>query len=196
MEGISRFVNCWPGLPQLWLQGSWAGLALAIGFSALANVLLLGSFVWTEWLSQQVLWGGWTALVLIWGASWFFTEKWEQLFAASQITRAELRDRVYREAQVEYLQGNWRDAELKLNRLLSECVKDVDARLMLATLKRRTGRLSEAREHLDLLQRCEASAKWRQEIEVEFAKIQRLVNESKSSEKIKSDELLSNSEAA
>jgi len=40
----------WPGLPRLWVDGSWAGLAEAIAFALLVDGLLLASWVWTEWL--------------------------------------------------------------------------------------------------------------------------------------------------
>jgi hypothetical protein len=45
----------WPGLPQVWLRGSYVGLALAIGFTALANVLLVATLAWDEWLPQRTL---------------------------------------------------------------------------------------------------------------------------------------------
>lgn len=44
----------WPGLAHLWCAGSWAGLALAIGFTALLNVLIVSTAVWPEWLAPRV----------------------------------------------------------------------------------------------------------------------------------------------
>lgn len=44
----------WPGLPHLWNSGSWAGLALAVGFSVLLNVLILSTFAWPEWFAPRV----------------------------------------------------------------------------------------------------------------------------------------------
>ena len=46
----------WPGLPQVWLRGSWVGLTLAVGFTALANVLLAATLVWDEWLPARARW--------------------------------------------------------------------------------------------------------------------------------------------
>ena len=64
-----------------------------------------------------------------------------------------------------------------MNRLVARNVKDVDARLMRATLKRHTGRIDEAREELDSLQRFEASAKWQEEIRLEREALARLQEE-------------------
>ena len=42
----------WPGLPQMWLYGSWSGLAVALGAAAMLDVLLLVSFGWTELIGR------------------------------------------------------------------------------------------------------------------------------------------------
>lgn len=44
----------WPGLPHLWIEGSWAGLLLAVAFTLLLNVLVLSTFVWPGWLSSEI----------------------------------------------------------------------------------------------------------------------------------------------
>ena len=56
----------WPGLPHLWIRGSWAGLAVAVGFMALANTMLLASFVYREWITGDALWIGYWALAATW----------------------------------------------------------------------------------------------------------------------------------
>ena len=179
MDGMPRVMNCWPGLPQLWLRGSWAGLALAVGFAVLANVVILATFVWTDLLGTRMFVGGWAALILIWGASWVITKQWAKIQASAAEGVAQLSDRLYLEAQEEYLQGNWCEAERALNLLLANDVKDTDARMMLATLKRHTNRFVEAREELDVLSRFEAAAKWEHEIRMEYDAIERLVQEQK-----------------
>ena len=63
-----------------------------------------------------------------------------------------------------YLKGNWFEAQQALMQRLGEDPRDADARLMLATLCRHTGRLDEAQQQLDLLARLEESAKWGMEI--------------------------------
>ncbi|OYV92883.1 MAG: hypothetical protein B7Z73_04250, partial [Planctomycetia bacterium 21-64-5] len=65
-----RLILClWPGLPQLWLSGAWSGLALAIGFALLLDLLLLTSLLWTEWVEHAFRFAGWTAVAVLWGIS-------------------------------------------------------------------------------------------------------------------------------
>ena len=68
-------------------------------------------------------------------------------------------------------------AEVTLRRLLRADSQDVDSRLMLATLLRRTGRLDEARRELARLEQLEGSEKWQLEIEQEHKRIERLLAE-------------------
>jgi hypothetical protein len=62
------------------------------------------------------------------------------------------------------LQGNWFQAERVLSARLRKDAGDLDARLLLATLLRRTGPLEEAQREVDLLERCEGAWKWGPEI--------------------------------
>ena len=45
----------WPGLPQLWFEGAWSGLALAVGFGLLVNFLLVASLIWVELIAPTRL---------------------------------------------------------------------------------------------------------------------------------------------
>jgi cytochrome c-type biogenesis protein CcmH/NrfG len=67
----------------------------------------------------------------------------------------------------EYLKGAWFEAESLLGKLVAQDHRDVDARLMLASLLRHTRRPLEARRQLDELQRLEKAEKWQVEIERE-----------------------------
>jgi cytochrome c-type biogenesis protein CcmH/NrfG len=67
-------------------------------------------------------------------------------------------------AQQEYLKRDWFETEVLLQRVLRDDRDDVDARLMLATLYRHTGRLEEADETLSQLERMEGAGKWKLEI--------------------------------
>jgi cytochrome c-type biogenesis protein CcmH/NrfG len=62
------------------------------------------------------------------------------------------------------LRGNWFETECVLAGLLRRDLRDVDARMMLATLYRHTGRIDEAVEELDRLERIDEAAKWALEI--------------------------------
>ncbi|RIK72470.1 MAG: hypothetical protein DCC67_19230 [Planctomycetota bacterium] len=167
----------WPGLVQLWTRGSWAALALAVGFTALVNLLAVATFIWTEWLSPEVRWGSAGVLAAVWILAWAEARAdWRRLLAEratgeSAADPAELADRLFRQAQASYLAGDWVAAEQTLLKLLKHEPRDAEARLMLATLWRHEGRLDAATEELDRLERLEASAGWRDEIAWERERI-------------------------
>lgn len=159
----------WPGLPHLWMRGSWAGLALAVGFTALLNTLLATSLVWNQWLPLRVRWMGGAALAAVWILAWLEARAdWRRLLVEWSAEGAgedpsERSDRLYREAQRDYLAGDWIAAEQTLLKLLKQDARDVEARLALATLWRRQRRFEEATASLEELARLEPADAWRQE---------------------------------
>jgi len=159
MRRMPRLVYLWPGLPQLWLSGLWSGLALAAGFAVLFDLLLVASYVWVELLSPRDLRLGWMAAGTVWGSSALLSAGYRR--TAPTTTSAE---RWYREALQEYLQGSWFEAEAILNRLLRNSPRDVESRLLLATLLHRTRRSDEALDQLDRLERLRDAARWSREI--------------------------------
>ncbi|MCR4413284.1 MAG: tetratricopeptide repeat protein [Thermoguttaceae bacterium] len=70
------------------------------------------------------------------------------------------------------MKGNWFEAECLLSRILKRNPRDLEARLMLATLLRHTGRRDEAARQLDRLERFEGSGKWVLEISRERQQLQ------------------------
>ena len=169
----------WPGLPHLWTRGSWAGLAVAVGFTALGNGLLLATFVFDEWMTGQSLWIGYGTLVAVWLiAGWHGRLVLRRHSAGlvgeprgeqSQDRKQEQRDRLFREAQQSYLRSDWVATEKVLLQLLKQDARDVESRLMLATLWRHQGRTAESLRQLDRLERLEAAEKWSHEIAAERA---------------------------
>lgn len=157
----------WPGLPQIWSDGSWSALALAAAFAVLVNLALLATLVWSElfppglrrlaWLLAAVFWGG--------SAVWSY---WRDGRSRSPDDPGRWED-PFREAIDHYLQGNWLETEQALRGLLDANPRDLDAGLMLATLLRGTGRVDEAARQLDRLWRQEGSEKWELEIRRERA---------------------------
>jgi Flp pilus assembly protein TadD len=86
-------------------------------------------------------------------------------------------NRLLVQAQTEYLKGHLSQAESLLQELLASFPGDCEGRLLLATLCRRNGRLSDARKHLaELLELPQAHA-WRMEIETEHRELTRSVSE-------------------
>jgi hypothetical protein len=153
-----RWLTClWPGLAELWLVGCWSGLLQAVGFALLLNGALATTLVWTELLSAETRLAAWAAVALLWlmGAwsAWRFT-----------LNRREPDGDLFSSALSEYLQGNWFAAEALLERLVKNDPRDIEARLLWATLLRRTGRLQEARTALDRLARSPGTEKWDLEI--------------------------------
>ncbi len=166
MRRMPRLEYLWPGLPQLWHRGLWSGLILAAGFAVLLDLLLLSSFVWVELLSPRDLRLGWMAAGSLWGASAILSLGFHRPAAGTSSA-----DLVYREALKHYLQGSWFEAESSLGRLLRLTPRDVEGRLLLATVLRRTRRYDEALVQLDRLDRLRDATRWAREIADERQKI-------------------------
>ncbi len=148
-----RMAQLWPGLPHLWNQGSWVGLALAVGFTVLLNTLL-ATLVFHEWMASQVRWAVCGALLVIWLLAW-----WEN--------RADGKaedDSQFQAAQRSYLAADWVTTERLLLELLRRDSRDVEGRLMLATLWQHQGRKEEALGQLEKLQQLETAEPWQYEI--------------------------------
>lgn len=184
---LPKIAYFWPGLPQLWLRGSWAGLVIAVGFTALVNLLVLATCVFHEWIPMEYQLGGGALVAVSWLAGWWQCRRAESTQAVpAQVTTESSGDesdtsanalpvgqtidrgeQLYRDAQQAYLRGDWVAAEQGLLKLLKMNDRDAEARLMLATLWRHQGRHPEAVRQLDKLSRLEAADRWQNEIAVE-----------------------------
>jgi len=162
----------WPGLPQLWREGAWGALLLALGAAWLLDVLLLSTLVWHEWLPPVARQLGWVSLIAIWGAWVGVFVHWHRKRVAN--AAANDPEALFRRAQSEYLQGDLFKAEATLQYLLDREPRDAEARLLLATLLRHQQRLDEADNQLKQLSRLETAARWQIEITVERARIKHL----------------------
>jgi hypothetical protein len=169
----------WPGLPQLWRHGSWFGLAAAVAFAVALNIALVNTLIWTEWFGpfwRAMAWmmagGTWLAGVA-W--TWRTGQSTNALMDTNEAAGDSPSEDLFSAATREYLQGNWVAAREKLERLLAEDPNDVEARLLLATLYRRTHRAPEARAELERLTKMEKAVAWRFEIERELELIDKIV---------------------
>ena len=169
----------WPGLPQLWRQGLWWGLALAVGFGILLNLLVMASFVWVELLGPVSLKLAWLAMSVLWLGS-AAASVWHSWGVVPRVLGSA--EAMFRTALSEYLKGNWFEAERTLGRLLEVRPRDVEARLLLATLLRHNGRLNEALEQLARLELLEDARRWAREIEVERQAIAERMAENRENE--------------
>ena len=175
----------WPGFPQLWTRGSWVALAVAAGSGIILNAALLGSLVWRELLPGEVRSALWLAIGLIWAAGALYSVFFEPDFPLHHVF--DDAEDPFPKAVVEYLKGNWYEAERTLTSLLRRDVRDVQSRLLLAALLRRVGRLEEAGRQLDMLTRFEAADNWQLEIQRE----RQLIQNKQAGESDKPDELRS-----
>lgn len=159
----SRVVVClWPGLAALWRTGSPAALGSATLFSLLLNTALVVNYIWFETMSGPPRLALWLVVAVYWLVSIVVSARW--LARQDQPAKSADAEDLLAGAQGEYLRGNWIEAELRLLKLLGRKPRDLEARLLLATLYRHTGRLAEAAAELAHLERFEATVQWRWEI--------------------------------
>jgi len=152
----------WPGLPQLWRYGNAAGLILALGLAVLVDVAVLATFGWTELLSPTVRSSLWIGTGILWLISVVYAANWDGNPQKGSLPAAGIDH--FGEALSYYLKGNWFEAERVLATLLELRPRDLDARLLLATLLRHTGRSGEAAEQLDRIEGQDGAWKWDLEI--------------------------------
>jgi len=176
MRVLTSMSWLWPGLPRLWAHGDWVALFWAAVFAVLLNSALVVTWIWPELVSPTIRVALWLALAAVWltATAWY---AWRLRFETVSPQRLADLGELFRQAQVHYLGADWYQAEATLRRLLRADSQDVDSRLMLATLMRRTGRCDEARRELARLEQLERSEKWQLEIEQEHKKIERLLAE-------------------
>lgn len=172
----------WPGLASLWLRGSRRGLAAAVSFGGLFNFSLITTFVWPQLLSRGLApWvvpaAAWILVLWFWIVAARSTARFLAQEAARQAPPDEDANRLLVQAQTEYLKGHLSQAESLLQDLLATLPGDCEARMLLATLCRRSGRPVDARKHLaELLELPQAYA-WRMEIESEQRELARSASE-------------------
>lgn len=165
-----RWTVLWPGLAGLWLRGQGGGLATALAFAVVVNILLITTFLWPRLLgtvgSTTVFnFLGWFAVLCFWGVS--LHSAWRRLPRLLPGADARGDDALLVQAQHAYLKGHWYDAEKHLRRLLDDSPRDVDACLMLTGVYRRTQRLAEAEQLLQLVECMPGCGKWLFEIDQE-----------------------------
>lgn len=159
----------WPGMPWLWLRGSRAGLLLAIAFAVVLDTAILTTWIWSDLVDAGVPIGLWAAAAAVWiiaGVSAL-----SAFPTPLQTRRNAANDGLFVEARDAYLARDWLKAETKLRSLLAVAPTDGEAQLLLATLLRRAGRLTEARTALEKLARSDSGAGWASAIARERARI-------------------------
>jgi thioredoxin-like negative regulator of GroEL len=138
---------------------------MALGTAAVLDVLLLATFGWSELIGEGLRTTLWVAFGVFWATAVVWSVRQCRRRAAAENPNP--KEDAFREALDHYLGGDYYQAEHLLEGLLQRNPRDLDARLMLATLLRHTGRLDEALWQLDTLARSEGAGKWEWEIQHE-----------------------------
>jgi tetratricopeptide (TPR) repeat protein len=158
-------IYVWPGLPHIWMRGSWSALGVAVIAAALVCAAMVGSFGWTELITPAVRNALWASLAVVWCMA--------AIVSAVKLRRDPAKhepgdgENPFARAVDLYLKGDYYQAERLLKKLLGKNIRDLDARLLLATLLRHTGRFDEASRQLDQLVCFDGAEKWELEIQAE-----------------------------
>lgn len=168
----SRVLLClWPGLPRLWLRGCWTGFGGAIIYALCLNFALAITGVWPQMVGSGVKLIAWTVVFGFWSVAFWIS--WRSLPKLVSKSSDDQQEGLLRQAQAEYLKGNWFDAERILKRMLRVNPIDADVQITLATLYRRAARWKQAKAVLQKLARSEGGQKWRLEIQRELCQLER-----------------------
>ena len=169
MNWGSMALCCWPGLSGLWYRGRWSSLMVAIGFSIVLNLAIISSFIWTEVFFDQAFPAvAWPLILLFWAVTaWIAFQNLPDVMAVkskADQTVFESSDTLFIDARSEYLKGHWQQAESLLLKSLLQTPRDIESRLMLATLYRHTRQFDSAWQQLETLDDFDESATWQSEI--------------------------------
>jgi hypothetical protein len=172
MQKKPWMIYLWPGLPHIWTRGSWTALGVAIVAAVLICAAIVGSFGWAELITPAKRNAIWASLAAIWCVA--------AMVSAVKLRRDPAKSKTggvtspFARAIDLYLKGDYYQAERELKNLLDQNVRDLEARLMLATLLRHTGRFDEASKQLDQLVCFDGAEKWDLEIQAEREQLDEL----------------------
>jgi hypothetical protein len=187
MRGLRWIAALWPGLLGAWALGSPRALLLAMAFGAALNLALVTTFVWPSVMYVPRPLAGPAAWVLVlgllvWGIA-LLRAQWRELFPPRQ-SDPQVED-WFRQAQNAYLRGHWLEAESLVQNILQRRPADVEARLLRASIERRTRRFVEARKSINELLTDETVSGWRMEMQRELEQIADAEQESHASIRVK-----------
>lgn len=136
--------------------------------------MLVATFVWPAWLDASVVRSLWAVA----GFAWVSTTAWNhvRLSTLLQVTN-DHGNQKFLAAQIDYLRGNWFEAEAKLLQLTQQSPRDAEALLLLVGVLRRTGRVAPALRRLQQLELLESASCWQYEISQERMILEKLHQE-------------------
>ena len=188
----SSLILClWPGLAASWLRGSYSALAAAMAFGGLLNFVITATFVWPNLGGQELPAGlvpvtGWLLVLWLWVGG--ITQQQRMLLTWATPPQDDGSEKLFRQAQTEYLRGQWVAAERLLAELLNLRPADIEGRLLLATVLRRMKRTDDAARELTQLEELPSAGYWYREIADERRQlVETTATETTGDKKVKSD---------
>lgn len=145
------------------------GLVLALAFAVTLDAALITTWIWNELVTLPAAIGIWTVVGAIFVVSTVSAIRGFPPPLA--LARDAATDALFVAARDAYLSRDWTAAEAGLRTLLRRSPTDGEAQLLLATLLRRVGRVTEARDALGKLSRADSGAAWRGAIAAELSRL-------------------------
>ena len=142
-------------------------------FAAAVNSALIVTFIWPEVGGNELpAWflpaASWLCVLCLWGTGAWQSRQMFLSWATPPVDQQS--EQLFRQAQAEYLRGNWPAAERLLTDLITRRPADAEGKLLLATVLRRAKRPADAKKCLQELRELPGSLRWEREIGLEMAK--------------------------
>lgn len=133
---------------------------------------IISTFIWTGIFADPTFVAiAWPVILTIWAATaWIGIQNLPDVMSVKSRdgqTVLDSSDTLFLDARGEYLKGNWETAQRLLLTQLSQTPRDVESRLLLATLYRHTRQFESAYQQLETLEMFDESATWESEIQRE-----------------------------
>src|SRR5262249_7386743 len=179
-------MSLWPGFFRAWVLARWEGLVLAVALAAEMNSALVATLAWDSNTNSRlpaVATTAWVLVLGLWtlGIAWLRRD-WSQLRTRTNGAEDHEHEELFREALRLYLKGHWLEAEAIAKRLIARQPLDVESRLLLSSVLRRTRKWREARKTLIDLREDAAAGRWLLEIEMDIRQIDEMESERESGE--------------
>jgi hypothetical protein len=133
-------------------------------------------FRWPHCLGETFPAVAWPTLLILWTVAAYVSVSTlpdvMSVASTAKVSADETSDTLFIQAQHEYLSGDWQAAESLLRQRLGRFPRDVESRLLLATLLRHDRRLEQAGDQLDTMKKLDESHAWDFEIRRERKLIQ------------------------
>jgi len=142
---------------------------VAIVFSIVLNLAIISTFIWTGIFVDETFTAiAWPVIFSIWAATaWIAFQNLPDVMSVKSRTGQTVldsSDALFLDARGEYLKGHWDAAERLLRKQLSQTPRDIESRLLLATLYRHTRKFDNAWRQLETLEMFDEAEMWRSEI--------------------------------